>query len=348
MPISFIEPTKEEQEYIVSRMPDVSSLDDITKYEFERAMYSALCALDNVRTATINMGSVGQNHYFAIRALNTPSTPRGYKKGIQLVGQEYFGMNRFSQTMPDVADVEFWALYEGGDWELHTWNHCGEHLMVGPKGMGELKTGYLKINGIYLSPKEVISYVLCMKRRAEGNFARHYNNKTIDYTHSQLLKGQQPAERRLRQLQELNWLDENLEPTYILHSAYVKQTAAERKMYDKQLKLLREPHTFPSMVLGPHGHIGKICEFYNKNHIKALVDTKNPSYEDIQRFLQLERQCLIKFGFSLRDIHLLKDWPELAEYANLDAPAPCQNITLAQMQKDTSSLFQRIRKMLGV
>jgi len=292
MPNAFIEPTKEEQIYIVSRMPDASSLDDFTKKEFEKAMNSVLINFDtNVRSATINFPqSLGQGHYHAIRALNKPSAPPGYKRNVQLVGQEYFGTNRFFPQFVDIADIEFWALYEDGDWGLHTWNNHGEHLEVRSGGMGELKTGFLKVNGVYLGPEEVISFMQCFKRRVEGNFGRYHNAKTIEYTLSQLEKGQKPVERRLAQLRALNLVDESNEPTYILESLTAQQEAKNRKEYDQMIKWLRigMDAFLNGLDLGPHRTSDEIRLFYMQNDIEALVSTQNPSYDDVQRFLELE------------------------------------------------------------
>jgi hypothetical protein len=348
MPNAFIEPTKKEKNYIVSRMPDTDSLDDTAKKEFERAMDSLLISFDTcVRSATINFPqSLGQGHYHAIRALNTPSTPPGYKRNVQLVGQEYFGVNRFFPAFRDIADIEFWGMYEDGDWGLHSWNSHGEHLEVRSGGIGELKTGFLKVNGVYLGPEEVISFIQCFKRRVEGNFKRYYDDKTIRYTISQLEKGQKPLQRRLDQLRALGLIDENHEPTYILESMATDQEATDRKEYDQIIKWLRRGvDSVPSgLDLGPHGISDEIKLFYRQNPIRSLVNTQNPSYDDVQRFLELEKQCLLKFGFSLRDIHLL-DWPDLLEYSTLNSS---QNTTPNQRKKNTLSAFQKIRRAVGI
>lgn len=350
MPNAFIEPNREEIDYIMSRMPDTSELGSAIKEEFRKAMDYVLGAFDtNVRSVTQKIPGLdqGQHHYFAIRALNTPSTPAGQKSDVQLVGQEYFGINRFFPSLTDIADVEYWALYKGGGWELHTWNSHGEHLAADSRGTGELQTGYVKVNGAYLGPEDVISFMHTFKKRAEGSFARFNDPKTIEYVFSQIEKGQQPLERRLRQLQDLNLVDENGELTYIAYSRGTQQQATNRMVFDTILRHIREGNLkflkFGQNI-GPHGRTKEIADFYEKNDIEKLVKKTSPSYEDVQRFLRLEKKCLLKFGFSIRDMHLLKDWPDLKSYTSLDVPA--SNNT-NQVRKNTISAFERIRRALG-
>src|SRR3989338_9818878 len=155
MPIAYEEPNKEEQIYILSGMPDVSLLDAKTKELFKESLDSLLIFFETyVREATKPMGSNGQNHYLAIRSLNTPSAPKGYDRRVQLVGQEYFGINRFFPSLVDIADIEYWALWEKGDWMIHNRSSDGEHFEVGNSGKGDFINGYLKINGQVLTPEE--------------------------------------------------------------------------------------------------------------------------------------------------------------------------------------------------
>jgi hypothetical protein len=341
---AFVEPDDERLNYICSIMPDASLLDDAVKMEFEKAMGFVLGNFDtNVRTVTKGLiNDVGQNHYFAIRALNTPSTPFGsyYKRNAQLVGQEYFGINRFFPSFLDIADIQWWAIFEDGDWQLHTWNTHGEHLATGNSGMGRFKTGYIKVNGAHLGPEDVISFMNSFKRRAEGNFIRYYDPKTIDYTLSQLEKGQQPIERRLRQLRELNLIDENNEHTYILRSRYTEQKAEDRCHQDLTLNDLRKGYRkLPNATdLGVHGNTSDIKEFYKQNDIEALISTKNPSFDDVQKFLELEREAYLKFGFSLSDIHLL-EWPGLLDYSTLGAS---NNVPKQQ------GIVDKLKKAIGI
>lgn len=325
MPVAFIEPTKEETAYIISRMHDSSSLDNNLFEEFRRAMNSILLKTDTaLRSQTVHMGGIGQNHYLAIRALCTPKMTGA--KNCQIVGQEFFGMNRFFPSSIDIADMEWWAVYENGGWGLHTWNQKGEHLLTGSSGMGDFVAGALKINHLYLSPSEVVSFLHSIKRRTGGNFARYYDRKTLQYVMTQIQSGQQASQRRLRQLEDLGFILPDGSLSYTGRSITFAQEALNRKEYDEQIRKLRTGK-LPDTELGPHGRGSDINKFFKDNKIEDLVKA-SPSYDNIKRFLELERECAARYGISLRDVYLV-DWNQTSR---MRAPG----------------VMQRIKSMLGV
>jgi len=345
MATSFHELTKEEKAHVVGKMPDTTKLDKNTKAELEKAIKYPLVDLDaKIRSLTINMGDCGQNHYFAVRALNTPGDATEYGKKAQLVGQQYFGLNRFFPEFLDIADIEVWAVFQNGNWDLHTWNQHGEHLVCNFSGTGKLVTGYLNVNGQYLGPEETLSFVHGMRRRENGNFGRVNDQRMLQYTLSQLEKGQQPLERRLRRLQDLRMTDSTGKQSYILRCKdpkYAKMEALDRKKWETKLRLLRKnpDDLADNDDVGPHGDPKEIKKFYFDNKIMDLVNTKNPSYDKVECYVKLDRECFTRFGFTLSQMHLV-NWPQLVSYAAIYEAPPA-------VESPNKSLIGRVIQALG-
>ncbi len=122
-PIAFIQPATLEIARIIKATHMAENLPQSTRNQFERAVKEVRLYVDGKVRAHYGILA----HHNAIRALNNPQTtalpPR--LRRVQLAGEEFFGLNRFMDNFPDVADIQWWSLYKEGSWTLHTINNQG-------------------------------------------------------------------------------------------------------------------------------------------------------------------------------------------------------------------------------
>jgi hypothetical protein len=185
VPVAYVNPTEEEMNRVLSGMAWVQSLPATIRPMFSEVFKNIRIDVDG----DIRMIVGGTQHYTTIRALNNPQTttvtellPRSVRNNVegnvQLVSEEYFGVNRHVTYLPDVADIEWQAVFNSGDWHLETWNDRGEHQSEGLGGAGELVGGSMKLNGKLLTPEEIVSFGRTIKRRKAGQAVRQVNYLT--------------------------------------------------------------------------------------------------------------------------------------------------------------------------
>ncbi|MFT4303569.1 MAG: hypothetical protein ACMXYG_03320 [Candidatus Woesearchaeota archaeon] len=331
MGVAYIEPSPEKLDFIVERMIQPDEIDKIvSREEFETCINFIIMELDtSIRNQTKHLANVGQNHYFAIRSLNTPTSKKTKLGNIegQLVGQEYFGVSRFSPVLMDIADIQYWAIWKDGDWQQHTWNHYGEHLAVGDAGVGKFQTGYLIVNGKLLQPQEVVSFVRGILRRINSGFNLRYNDRALSYAASQIIAGQTPTQSRLDQLLDVNWINDSSSisnpsdrQTYILRSKSLRQQATDKKRYDEWFQSLINKKARKNAELGPHGNSSDILDFFSQYNIEDKVDDykSNPDYDKSRELIEMNRVCYNRFGISIIELYMISI-PSLTQYTVLES-----------------------------
>jgi hypothetical protein len=232
---AFVDPTQEELKTVmdsmfwIEKMPKVP--DDITN-----AVREIRLEIDNkIR------GAVGiTRHYRGIRALSEPQTiDEQYGSGV-LVGEEFFGINWFLPTVPDLADVVWLAVYDRGSWSLETRNSDGEHLSS--SNDGQLRGFAIKVNGVLLQPSEVVSFYRTLQRRDDMNILSKYGMSLEDMRgHARdLFNGRELNSESSTVLTKFGMMNSLGKLTYVGSSFVLPQAAIPRKTVMENLKYGRE------------------------------------------------------------------------------------------------------------
>src|SRR3989338_8631824 len=180
MAIAFDEPSLEQKIFILGQMHSLGSLSEEERQELNDIFMQLRHNIDTgIRSKTTHLGNNGQNHYLAIRALDNPQDSGSNFDGAQLVGEEFFGVNRFIDSLLDVADVQWWGLYQGKGWRLHTRSSEGEHLESWGS-FGDLKAALLIVNGTPLSLDETLSFFRTYRNRERRDFNSRYSRTRIE------------------------------------------------------------------------------------------------------------------------------------------------------------------------
>ena len=167
---AYVQPTPEEVKKVLEAIHLIQQLTE----EQQRQLIETTRELRYFFDGNIRARFGATNHFNAIRCLNDPqrtavsdalSRPRA-----QMAGEEFFALNRFMADFPDIADIQWWAVYENGSWRLDTWNPEGEHLDTGFDGWGQLVGSVMKVNGRVLNPSEMIAFYRTVKLRDERGF----------------------------------------------------------------------------------------------------------------------------------------------------------------------------------
>lgn len=182
-------------------------------------------------------------HYNAIRCLNDPTITQVSDtlnmRNTQLVGEEFFSLGRFMPNFIDIADIQWWAVYQNGSWRLDTWNPEGEHLDTGVNGWGNLIGSVMKVNGKTLSPQEMIAFYRTIRLRNERGFMTEQKRQAFE----NLLRlvnneGRLPAnyDEQLETAHDLGLVkDDGRTLTYVGMSIITPSSARQRK--EKQLQV---------------------------------------------------------------------------------------------------------------
>jgi len=109
-------------------------------------------------------------HYFYDNMIKKDLEDILKQKNVQLASEEFFGVNRFVEFLPDLADVQWRAIYKNSNWYNDAWCPEGEHLASGSLGYGQLWGAEITVNGKRLSPQEVISFYRNLNKRRNSTF----------------------------------------------------------------------------------------------------------------------------------------------------------------------------------
>jgi hypothetical protein len=162
---AYTEPTREEVQRVMDAVHRVMNLPERQQRQLVEATKEIRFYFDGQIRARFG----ATNHYNAIRCLNDPTVTRvpSMPEGVQLAGEEFFALNRFMPNFADVADIQWWAVYQNGSWQLDTWNPQGEHLDTGVNGWGQLIGSVMKLNGKVLTPEEMVAFHRAIRFRNE-------------------------------------------------------------------------------------------------------------------------------------------------------------------------------------
>ncbi|MBU4456067.1 MAG: hypothetical protein KKA65_01055 [Nanoarchaeota archaeon] len=254
-PRAYIQPTPEEIEKVLEAMHMVGNL----PADQQRQLIEATKEIRYFVDGQIRARFGATNHFNAIRCLNNPevtdvATPLSMD-GVQLAGEEYFGLNRFMVNYPDIADIQWWALYQGGSWHLDTWNPEGEHLDTGVNGWGNLVGSVLKINGQVLGPQEIVAIYRTMRLRNERGFQTDLSFEAMQQTLRLILfqAGELLPARyddQLEELSDLSLVDSSGKVlTYVGQSMIIPTMALQRKVRqenepDPEIRRIIDPILF--------------------------------------------------------------------------------------------------------
>ncbi|PLW79290.1 hypothetical protein C0585_08425 [Candidatus Woesearchaeota archaeon] len=168
-PNAYVDPTTEEIRLVTDHLTFVDSLPESVREAYANAVKEIRYFLDGA----VRKHFGATNHFNAIRCFNHPEQTDISHVGIpnaQLAGEEFFGLNRFLSNYPDIADVQWWAIYKDGSWRLDTWNPGGEHLDTGYRGWGELVGAVIKVNGKTLTAPETLAFYRTLMLRDSIGF----------------------------------------------------------------------------------------------------------------------------------------------------------------------------------
>nr|MBI4156364.1 hypothetical protein [Candidatus Woesearchaeota archaeon] len=176
---AYVQPTQEEVQRVLEAVHMIRTLPEDQQRRLTEATREIRYFFDGQIRATFG----GAGHFNAIRCLNDPTrtdvaTPLSLRN-TQLAGEEFFALNRFMLNYPDIADLQWWAVYQDGSWNLDTWNPEGEHLDTGFNGWGNLVGSVMKVNGKVLSPNEMLAFYRTMRLRNERNFIQPQTQDAI-------------------------------------------------------------------------------------------------------------------------------------------------------------------------
>lgn len=167
---AYVQPSPQDVERILASINYVVRLPEDQQRLFVDATQEMRYFLDGAIRAKFG----ATRHFNAIRCLNDPTRTNVAdllsRRNVQLAGEEFFGLNRFMPNIPDIADVQWWAVYADGSWQLDTWNPEGEHLDTGFNGWGNLVCAVLKVNGQVLTPNQTVAFYRTLKLRDEQGF----------------------------------------------------------------------------------------------------------------------------------------------------------------------------------
>lgn len=183
-PVAYIQPTPEEVRQILAAVHLVNGLPVDLQRQVAEATKETRYFFDGAIRAQFG----GTRHFNAIRCLNDPTTTAitpdmvrlPGENRVQLAGEEFFGLNRFMPNYADLADVQWWAVYRDGSWDLDRWNPQGEHLDTGVNGWGELVGSVMKVNGHVLTPQETVAFYRSIRMRNERGFLGAEARDAID------------------------------------------------------------------------------------------------------------------------------------------------------------------------
>jgi hypothetical protein len=167
---AYVQPSPEEVQRVLAAVHMMKSLPE----DKQRRLIEATREIRFFFDGQIRARFGGTQHFNAIRCLNDPTrtdvaTPLSLRD-TQLAGEEFFALNRFMVNYPDIADIQWWAVYQNGSWRLDTWNPQGEHLDTGVNGWGDLVGSVMKVNGRVLNPNEMLAFYRTMRLRNEREF----------------------------------------------------------------------------------------------------------------------------------------------------------------------------------
>ncbi len=167
---AYVQPTPDEVQRVLEAVHMIQQLPE----EQQRQLIEATREIRYFFDGSIRSRFGATRHYNAIRCLNDPERTdifgRLSRPNAQLAGEEFFALNRFMANFPDIADIQWWSVYDNGSWGLDAWNPEGEHLDTGVNGWGNLVGSVLKVNGRVLNPYEMIAFYRTIKLRDERGF----------------------------------------------------------------------------------------------------------------------------------------------------------------------------------
>jgi len=309
MTTAFVEPGIERKQHVISQMHRVSSLPEDQREEFEEVVRQLRMDIDTgIRSRTSSIPDSrdnGQHHYFAIRALNDPRTQPIGTDGAQLCGEEYFGVNRFIDELLDVADVQWWGLYEGRGWSLHERCKEGEHLECWGS-WGNLRAAVVMVNGIPLSVDETLSFYRTLKNRGRKGFTQRFKREDIQKSLERIVDGKRVSSKELQILKSLRLYD-GTELTYTGRAFLEQQEAKERKETENYLQVALDHHGLTAdRKLGPHGNLFEIAHYLEQTGIKALLDKPTLTETEYRELKSKEAEFVKKYGFSFLQESLIK------------------------------------------
>jgi hypothetical protein len=301
MTTAFVEPSTERKHHIISQMHRVSSLPEDQREEFEEIVRQLRMDVDTrVRSKTSMISDdrdYGQHHYFGIRALNDPKEKIIGTDGAQLCGEEFFGVNRFVDELLDVADIQWWAMYKGDGWSLHTRAAPGEHLDCWGS-WGDLEAAVIMVNGVPLSVDETLSLYRTLQNRARRNFTQRFKRDDIQKNLERIVNGKRVRAKQLQILQDLGLYDGN-ELTYTGRALLEQQEALERKEIQQQFQVALDHHGLTAdRKLGPHGNLFEIAHYLEQTGIKDLLDKPTLTVDECKELKSKETEFVKKYGFS--------------------------------------------------
>ena len=231
---AYVQPTEEEVQRVLAAIHMVSKLPE----DQQRQLIEATKEIRFFFDGQIRAKFGGARHFNAIRCLNDPTRTnvesRLSMRNVQLAGEEFFGLNRFMPSYADVADVQWWAVYKDGGWDLDRWNPEGEHLDTRMGGWGDLVGSVLKVNGRVLSPEETIAFYRTIKLRNEMKYMNEQSRQALE-TMLRDLDGvrrllPRRSEEALELAHDLGLVDANGRSlTYVGKSMITRTKATERK-----------------------------------------------------------------------------------------------------------------------
>lgn len=176
---AYVQPSPEEVQRVLEAIHMIRTLPEDQQRRLIEATREIRYFFDGQVRATFG----GTQHFNAIRCLNDPTrtevtTPLNLRN-TQLAGEEFFALNRFMVNYPDIADIQWWAVYQNGSWALDTWNPEGEHLDTGSNGWGNLVGSVMKVNGRVLNPNEMFAFYRTMRLRNERGFVQPETQEAI-------------------------------------------------------------------------------------------------------------------------------------------------------------------------
>lgn len=230
-PIAYVQPTSEEIEQVLQALHLVNRLPENMQQQVIEATQEIRYFFDGQIRSLFG----ATRHFNAIRCLNHPERTNisARFRYSQLAGEEFFGLNRFMTNYPDIADVQWWAVYNGGSWRLDDWNPEGEHLDTGFNGWGTLVGSVLKVNGKVLNPSELMAFYRTLRLRNERGFMSRESFGALQAMARALqTEGQLPGrlDEPLEAAQDLGLVDEHGRAlTYAGQSMITRTTATQRK-----------------------------------------------------------------------------------------------------------------------
>ncbi len=239
-------------EYISFRQPPqsiisniLSSLQSQIDPDTIAAIWGILRVLGSMLQNEIGIG----NHYLAIRPLIDPLrawidlnsksiTSDGLvisKPPIQLVGIEFFGINRFLRHYLPWSDIQWWSLIRLSHaeinyiWRLDNSNPRGESLVP---GLGELIGFLVLLNGRCLTLLETKAFYNDLRKRAFGwNWYQEHNTswrEVID-TLQRYWHGSHVDKEVLAKYQDIGLLTKEWQLSPVGVALLLEQTAVQRR-----------------------------------------------------------------------------------------------------------------------